>query len=167
MKSKDNHKSPWRGEPCIAVAPTATACPGQGGTKEWGADLGKGGKAKGKGAPAWEKRSRAVYFAKFPDDTDGKTIKTFIDEWTKEYERNIEESYSIGHIGERGAARFWSEDAMWEFVIDNKGKLTHEVLGVRVCASADSMHDSNPTKTTSQRKMIRAIIEAKGGMGTL
>ena len=38
-------------------------------------------------------------------------------------------------------------------------------MGGTVVGSADSLHDSNPARTKSIRKMIRAIIEQLGGDG--
>ena len=126
---------------------------------------GKGGKPASQVATDTDKRSRTVYFGMFPDDTPGETIKQFIDEWTNEWKDDIEDSYPIGMIGEKGAARFNTEDKMWEFFKRNKGKLQFDALGKTVYASADSIHDSNPAKTKAVRKMIRTVIECNGRDG--
>ena len=130
-----------------------------------GATIVKGGKAVGKGKDDSDKRSRTVYFGKFPDDTQGETIKKFVDEWTNDCKEDIEETYPIGTVGERGAARFHSEDKMWAFMTRNKGNLRYEALGQTVYASLDSCHDDNPDRTHSIRKMVRAVIEKTGGDG--
>ena len=132
-----------------------------------GTHLGKGGKGATKGLTDLNKRSRTLYFGKFPDDTDGDTISDFIRKWTYESKTDFEEIYPIGPVGERGAARFTSEDTMWEFMVQNEGRLQYEAMGKTVYASLDSMHDSNPEKTKSMRKMVRTVIEKhkQGGDG--
>ena len=88
-----------------------------------------------------------------------------VHKWSVDWTEDIEETYSIGMVGERGAARFKTEDKMWEFLKRKKGLLQFEAMGRTVFGSADSLHDSNPAKTKSIRKMIRAIIEQMGGDG--
>ena len=69
----------------------------------------------------------------FPDDTDSKQINKFIEEWTMNSKEDIVEIYPIGSIGERGAARFRTEERMWTFMANNKGQLTYSALGKQNC----------------------------------
>ena len=71
----------------------------------------------------------------------------------------VEEVYSFGKFGERGAARFQTEEGMWEFMTANRGKLKFEAEGKEVYASLDAIHDANPAKTKAVRKVVRLIIE--------
>ena len=142
----------------------------QGGSQTAGwpglAGKGKGGKPQGgMGEDKAEKRSRTVYFGNFPDDTKGDVIKQFIDTWTEGFKGDIEETYPIGLIGERGGARFKSQDKLWEFMNKNKGKLEYEALGTKVFANFDSVHDDDPPKARAVSKLVRAIIEGNGGDG--
>ena len=133
-----------------------------------GTRLGKGGKGSAKGQNDANKRSRTVYFGNFPDDTEGDTITGFIQKWTHESKQDIEEIYPIGLVGERGAARFESEAKMWDFMVKNKGQLQYKAMEKTIYATLDSIHDDNPDKTKSIRKMIRAVIERhkQGGDGS-
>ena len=95
--------------------------------------MGKGGNSatQGKGSKGkqdMDKRERTVYFGNFPDDTQGDAIKKLIGEWTNDSKDDIQEIYSIGLVGERGAARFHSQDQMWAFMTANKGKLQYETM---------------------------------------
>ena len=130
-----------------------------------GSDSVRAGKSAGKGAPDVEKRSRTVYFGNFPEDTPGHVIVEFIEKWTKEFSASVQEIYSIGRIGERGAARFVNERAMWDFMTDQKGSLKFQALDSTIYVNTDSVHDPNPARTKSMRKLVRAIIEVHGGDG--
>ena len=119
-----------------------------------------GGKAGGKGGQTdTEKRSRTVYFANFDENTEGDTIKHFIETWTQDAKEHIEEIYPIGLVGERGAARFKSEAEMWEYLEKNRGRLAFKAGSKDVFANADSLHDPNPARTKAIRKVVRLIIE--------
>ena len=109
-----------------------------------------------------DKRERTVYFGKFPDDTQGDAIQKRIGEWTNSSNEDSEEIYSIGLVGERGAAKFHSQDQMWAFMTAKKGKLQYETMGKTLFATLDSIHDAHPDKTKSIRKMVRAIVEKVG-----
>ena len=103
-----------------------------------------GWKGGGKGEGKSEKRSRTVYFGDFEEDTKGELIEEFVQTWTKDYRQKIEEVYSIGRIGERGAARFKTEEEMREFLVDQRGKLNFRAGEKTVYASPDSSHDPDP-----------------------
>eukprot|EP00973_Karenia_brevis_P056008 7789766-Karenia_brevis.AAC.1 len=90
------------------------------GTKGTGKGLGKG-----KSAKMLERRARTVYFGDFPQDTKGATIKAEIDEIMMEFQDSIEETYAFGKHATRGAARFKSEELMWEFMVQLKGNHAH------------------------------------------
>ena len=108
----------------------------------------------------FEKRRRTVYFGNFAEDTKGDIIKDNIATWTNEFKTKIDDIYSIGQIGKRGAARFVREEDMWEFLSQRKGDLTFDAFGKQVYASSDSLHDSNPARTKAMRKTVRTLIEA-------
>jgi hypothetical protein len=126
---------------------------------------GSSGKAVGKGKKSTEEKSRTLYFGNFPDDTTEETITGHIKEWTTGAQQEIEEIHAFGKLAERGAARFKSEQAMWDFMITNRGKLKYEVMGVSIYANPDSMHDPTPDKSKAIRKVVRLIIESNGGDG--
>ena len=48
---------------------------------------------------------------------------------------------------------------MWEFLEDNKGKLSFKAGSRDVFAGPDSIHDPNPSRTKAIRKVVRLIIE--------
>jgi hypothetical protein len=124
-----------------------------------------GGKASGKGDKHIEKRRRTLYFGKFPDDSKADTIETFIKQWTQKSSEYVEEVFAFGKFVERGAARFTTEERMWEFMIENKGKLQWQVPGTTVYANPDAVHDPFPDKTKAVRKVVRLLIETHGGDG--
>ena len=64
-----------------------------------------------KGRTRWE-NAAGLYFGRFPDDTKGDIITEFIDKWTKDFKQDIEETYPSGLIGERGGARFKTQEKM-------------------------------------------------------
>ena len=122
------------------------------------------GKAGGKGWKSVEEKSRTLYFGKFPETKEA-IIVQHIEQWTKNVQQDIEETYAFGKISERGATRFKSEESMWEFLANNKGKLQYDAMGTKVYANPDSTHDPNPDKSKAIRKVVRMIIEANGGDG--
>ena len=132
-----------------------------------GVDDGGGlwGKATGKGERKEDQKRRTLYFGNFPEETKDNVIKGHIENWTAEVKESIEEIYAIGKITERGAARFKTEDGMWEFMVNSRGKLQYDVMGVKVYANPDSSHDPSPSKSKGIRKVVRMIIEAGGGDG--
>ncbi|CAK0902761.1 unnamed protein product [Prorocentrum cordatum] len=71
----------------------------------------------------------------------------------------------IGKTEKPGAVRFKTEEAMWKYFADSWGKLQHEVMGETIYANPDSLHDSNPRKTKTVRKVVRTIIESNPGNG--
>jgi hypothetical protein len=112
-----------------------------------------------------EKKRRTLYFGKFPEDSKAATIEAFIKQWTKDSSEHVEEVFAFGKFAERGAARFLTEERMWEFMVANKGKLQWQVPGATVYASPDSVHDTSPDKTKAVRKVVRLLIETHGGDG--
>jgi hypothetical protein len=124
-----------------------------------------GGKATGKGEQAFDKKSRTIYFGKFPEDTKAEIITDFIKKWTQAAEDQIEEVYAFGKFAERGAARFKHESQMWDFLKEHRGTLNFDVNGTTVYANPDSMHNPFPDKTKAVRKLVRLLIEQNGGDG--
>ena len=56
---------------------------------------------------------------------------------------------------------------MWQWLADNKGKLCYDHGDKKIFANADrtAFPEQDEHKTKSVRKLVRAIIEAKGGDG--
>ena len=69
------------------------------------------------------KRSRTIYFGDFADNADGGKIESVITTRTHDAKDDIEEIYPIGRVGERGGARFKSEQGMWDYIQKHQGKL--------------------------------------------
>ena len=122
-------------------------------------------KAGGKGKNKAEKRCRTLYFGDFAEDTKEEFIISQIEGWTRTVHHNIDEIYAFGKIAERGAARFNTEESMWEFLVANQGQLQFDVGSTKVYANPDAMHDPSPDKTKAVRKMVRLLIEKVGGDG--
>ena len=125
-----------------------------------------GGKASSKGEATINKKSRTIYFGKFPEETKADVITAHITEWMAKVADKVEEVYAFGKFAERGAARFTTEADMWEFLMENRGKLQYEALGTKVYVNPDPMHDPNPDKTKAVRKVVRLLIETNGGDST-
>ena len=111
------------------------------------------GKAEGKGRKKVEDKSRTLYFGKFPESKED-AIKGHIEERTKESREHIGEIYAFGKFSQRGAARFKTEETMWDHLKNNKGMLQYEVMGTTLYANADSMFDPSPNKSKAMRKMV-------------
>ena len=130
---------------------------------------GSKGDGKGKNSQVQlEKKARTVYFRGFPDGLTGDDIKVWITRRMTGV-KDIEEVYSFGDFKGAGAARFQEEEQMWNYLIDNKGKLRFPFAeNMHVTASADSkVHGQDPDKNKAVRKCVRAIIEAHGGNGEM
>lgn len=123
------------------------------------------GKATRKGERREDQKTWTLYFGNFPEETKDNVINGHIENWTAGVKESIEEIYTIGMITERGAARFKTEGGMWEFMINNRGKLQYDVMGVKVDANPDSSHDPSLAKSEGIRKVVRMIIEEGGGDG--
>ena len=140
-----------------------TLSEGRGGGKGWG-------KASGKDAKRIEERERTITFANFPKETQEDDIIKMINEKVADISKDIEEVYAYAKTGTRGAAKFCTEDAMWNYVGGMggmEGQLTHEYNGntVYVNAGATQKNDADAAREKAVRKVVRTLIEAKGGDG--
>ena len=81
-------------------------------------------------------------------------------------EDDIEETFAYARMGTRGAAKFKTEDAMWDFLTTNKGGHEYEHEGRRLYVRAgESYVSSDDLKEKAVRKVVRALIEREGGDG--
>ena len=116
-----------------------------------------------------EKRSRTVNFGQFPKDTKADEIKEFINKVMAGVE-DVEDMFAYGKkFVERGGARFVSKESMWKYMGVNAGSHTHDFKQTKVYCNPDSSavdKTSEPAKRErAVRKLVRAIIESKGGNG--
>ena len=68
----------------------------------------------------------------------------------------------------RGAVKFFSQDAMWKYMVDQKGHRYHERQGgtIYVNAPTDSSKDpDDAAREKAVRKVVRVLIEHNGGNG--
>ena len=140
---------------------------GGGGGKGNGKGKG-GGKDTGKDAKKRDERKRTVKFSNFPDDTQEDEIIASIRDRLKNVSNDdIQEVYAYARTGTRGAARFVSEDSMWKYLTDNKGKHHHEHDGRRIYIQACTEWTSSDDdlKDKAVRKAVRALIERDGRPG--
>ena len=81
----------------------------------------------------------------------------------------VEKSFGYGKKwAERGGARFKTEDAMWKYMVDNKGKHRHPFGHTTICVNAHGRRDGNDEdedRKKAVRKTVRVIIEQNGGDG--
>ena len=134
-----------------------------------GHDLGNGkggGKGGGKSEKKEEERKRTVSFANFPEGTQEDDIIEMIKEKLSAVEADIEEVFAYAKVGTAGAAKFRTEDAMWKYMVDNKGGHVHEYGGNNIFANAKGMRDGSEEDIARERavgKVVRVFIEQHGG----
>ena len=121
--------------------------------------------------PATDKRNRTVIFGPFPQDTKSTAIKQFID-GVMNAQTDIEETFAYGKkFAERGAARFKTSDAMWDFMRTHAGSHTYDFHGTRIYCNPDSAakdpDSEDAMRERAIRKLVRAIIETVGGDGQM
>ena len=125
-----------------------------------------GGKAAGKAEKKEEERKRTVSFANFPDNTQEDDIIMMIKGKVKAMEEDIEEVYAYAKVGTGGAAKFRTEDAMWKYMVDNKGCHVHEYGGNKVFANTKGTRmgsEEDKARDRAVGKVVRVFIEQKAG----
>ena len=133
------------------------------------AGVGKGsGKAGGKEAKREDEKSRTIVFGNFPEETQEDDIIKFIEGKVESVRADIEEVFTFAKAGARGAAKFFSQDAMWKYMVDQKGHHYHEHQGgtIYVNAPTDSSKDpDDAAREKAVRKVVRVLIEHNNGNG--
>ena len=122
------------------------------------------GKGGGKAAKKIEERGRSLRFSNFPPDTKDTIIVEQIKEKLKDNSFEIEEIFSYGRYSNAGCARFASEDGMWSYLVENKGKSYFEFQAQKIYMRAEQAGGDEP-KVKATRKVVRAVIEASGEDG--
>ena len=138
--------------------------------KGFGAAAGGGkgfGKAKGKAAKREDEKNRTITFGNFSAETQEDDIIQMIEGKVESMREDIEEVFAYAKTGTRGAAKFFSQDAMWKYMVDKKGQHTHEYKGTTIYVNAPTcMQDPDgAAKDKAVRKMVRVLIEQNGGDG--
>lgn len=127
---------------------------------------GKGfGKGGGKEDKKREERSRTIVFSNFPEDTQEVEIISMIESKMQKVSTNVEEVFAYAKSGSRGAAKFKTEDAMWDYMVSNKGQHIYQHGGnkVYVKAGGGTGNAEQDLKEKAVRKAVRALIEREGG----
>ena len=120
---------------------------------------GKGvGKTWGKDAKREDEKNRTITFSNFPAETQEEDIIKMIEQKVESVREDIEEVFTYARTGTRGAAKFFSQDAMWKYMVDGKGQHTHDYQGTRIYVNAASgMKDTDDAaKDKAVRKCSRA-----------
>ena len=127
---------------------------------------GKGTGKTGKDVQRMGERKRTVVFSNFPNDTQADDIIKMINDKVQTARTNVEDVYAYAKSGTEGAARFKTEDTMWEFLVANKGNHCHYFGGQRIYMKAGGrVPKEEEIKDKAVRKVVRALIEHANGDG--
>ena len=115
-----------------------------------------------------QRAGRTVTFGQFPKDTKSADVVGFVNTVMKPVEDDIEEVFAFGRTRvERGAARFKTEESMWKYMSNNRGKHQHKYQDTdTIFCNVDSQAGGDTEKAAKEktvRKVVRAIIEQTGG----
>ena len=117
-----------------------------------------GGKAGGKSAKKEVDKKRTLRFSNFPNDTQENDIIHFIEDKLTSVKDNIEEAiFAYSKTGTAGAAKFKSEELLWEYMSANKGHHEHYYKGQRIYLNAGE--SENFLKDKAVRKVVRLLHE--------
>jgi phage terminase large subunit GpA-like protein len=114
-----------------------------------------------------EQKRRTITFGNFPEDTKSEFIIQQIEARLQEVKGDLDSEgvFAFGkRFATRGAARFKTEQAMWQYLRSDGAKQHFEVNGVRVYMNRDVRKTpADEAKDKAVRKLVRAIIETEGG----
>jgi hypothetical protein len=136
--------------------------------------VGSKGKSKGAGKGKEDKKKeemgRTITIGSYADVTLAEDVVAHLGKiLAKEKENgNIEEIFAFGRKrASRGAARFVSSEAMWRYMVAEKGQHRHTTTdGQEVYVSVARREEGEDTEMTKAvRKVVRAVMETMVGEG--
>ena len=127
---------------------------------------GKGDGKTGKEVQRLDERKRTVVFSNFPNDTQEDEIIKMINDKVQSARADVEDVYAFAKSGTQGAAKFKTDEAMWEYLVAKKGNHRHYYGGQRIYIQAGGKGPKEEAdKDKAVRKVVRMLIESETAAG--